>query len=30
MKRKIHKYLYDIITSIDSIYAYLGPERNFF
>ena len=30
MKREIKKCLFDIITSIDSIYDYLGEERNFF
>lgn len=30
MKREIKKYLFDIQTSIDSIDAYLGQERNFF
>ncbi|ANQ50747.1 DUF86 domain-containing protein [Flammeovirga sp. MY04] len=30
MKREIKKYLYDIKVSIDSIFEYLGDERNFF
>jgi uncharacterized protein with HEPN domain len=30
MKREIKKYLFDINTSIDSIFEYLGGERNFF
>ncbi len=30
MKRDIKKYLYDISTSIESIFEYLGPERDFF
>lgn len=30
MKREIKKYLFDIKTSIDSIFDYLGDERNFF
>lgn len=30
MKREIKKYLFDINTSIDSIFEYLGSERNFF
>ena len=30
MKREILKYLFDINTSIDSIFEYLGGERNFF
>ena len=30
MKRELRKYLYDILTSIDSIFDYLGDERNFF
>ncbi|MBN2806726.1 MAG: DUF86 domain-containing protein [Prolixibacteraceae bacterium] len=30
MKREIRKHLYDINTSIDSIYEYLGEQRNFF
>lgn len=30
MKREIKKYLFDINTSIDSIFEYLGDERNFF
>ena len=29
MKREISKYLFDIKTSIESIYDYLGDERNF-
>lgn len=29
MKREIKKYLFDIKTSIDSIFSYLGEERNF-
>ena len=29
-KREIKKYLYDILTSIDSINEYLGKKRNFF
>jgi len=29
MQLKIQKYLLDIVTSIDSIYEYLGKERNF-
>lgn len=29
MELKIQKYLYDIITSINSIYEYLGEDRNF-
>jgi uncharacterized protein with HEPN domain len=29
MKREIKKYLFDINTSIDSIFEYLGGERNF-
>lgn len=29
MKREIKKYLYDISISIDSIFEYLGNERNF-
>ncbi|QQS52204.1 MAG: DUF86 domain-containing protein [Bacteroidota bacterium] len=29
MKREIKKYLFDINTSIDSIFEYLGSERNF-
>lgn len=30
MKREIKKYLFDIKTSIDSIFEYLGGEQNFF
>jgi len=30
MKRDIKKYLFDIHTSIESIFEYLGPDRNFF
>ncbi|MCW3789767.1 HepT-like ribonuclease domain-containing protein [Plebeiibacterium sediminum] len=30
MKREIKKYLFDIKTSIESIFDYLGDERNFF
>ncbi len=30
MKREIKKYLYDIKVSIDSIFDYLGENRNFF
>ena len=30
MKREIKKYLFDIKVSIDSIFDYLGEERNFF
>ncbi|MCU4165485.1 HepT-like ribonuclease domain-containing protein [Carboxylicivirga caseinilyticus] len=30
MKREIKKYLFDIKTSINSIFDYLGNERNFF
>jgi len=30
MKREIKKCLFDINTSIDSIYDYLGGDRNFF
>ena len=29
MQHKIQKYLLDILTSIDSIYDYLGGQRNF-
>jgi len=29
MELKIQKYLYDIITSINSIYEYLGENRDF-
>lgn len=29
MKREIKKYLFDITTSIDSIFSYLGEDRNF-
>ncbi|MDA3953224.1 MAG: DUF86 domain-containing protein [Bacteroidales bacterium] len=29
MELKINKYLFDIITSINSIYDYLGENRNF-
>ena len=29
MELKIQKYLYDIITSINSIYEYLGEKRDF-
>ncbi len=29
MKHEIFKHLFDIKTSIDSIYEYLGEERNF-
>ena len=29
MQLKIQKYLFDIRTSIDSIYEYIGEERNF-
>ncbi|MFO7827836.1 MAG: hypothetical protein R6V23_04395 [Bacteroidales bacterium] len=29
MELKIQKYLYDIITSINSIYEYLGESRDF-
>ena len=29
MELKIQKYLYDIITSINSIYEYLGDNRDF-
>jgi uncharacterized protein with HEPN domain len=29
MQREIQKYLYDIKESIDSIFGYLGEERNF-
>ena len=28
--RSLKKYLYDILVSIDSIFEYLGGERNFF
>lgn len=30
MKREIKKYLFDISTSINSVFEYLGEERNFF
>jgi uncharacterized protein with HEPN domain len=30
MKREIKKFLFDINTSIDSIFEYLGGEQNFF
>ena len=30
MKRETKKYLFDIKTSIDSIFDYLGDNRNFF
>ncbi|NCO56481.1 MAG: hypothetical protein COS14_03185 [Bacteroidetes bacterium CG02_land_8_20_14_3_00_31_25] len=30
MKREIKKYLFDIKTSINSIFEYLGEKRNFF
>lgn len=30
MRREIRKYLFDIKTSIDSIYEYLGDQRDFF
>lgn len=30
MRREIKKYLYDILTSIDSINEYLGDKRDFF
>jgi uncharacterized protein with HEPN domain len=30
MRREIKKYLFDIKTSIDSFFSYLGDERNFF
>ena len=30
MKRDIKKYLFDIKISINSIFEYLGTERNFF
>ena len=30
MKREIKKYLFDIVTSIDSVNEYLGESRNFF
>lgn len=30
MNREIKKYLYDILTSIDSINEYLGDKRDFF
>jgi uncharacterized protein with HEPN domain len=30
MKREIKKYLFDIKVSIDSIFEYLGDNRNFF
>jgi uncharacterized protein with HEPN domain len=30
MKREIKKYLFDIKTSIESIFEYLGEKRNFF
>jgi len=30
MKREIKKYLFDIKTSIDSIFEYLGGESNYF
>lgn len=30
MKREIKKYLFDIQVSIDSIYEYLGKNKNFF
>ena len=29
MKREIKKYLFDINTSVNSIFEYLGSERNF-
>lgn len=29
MKREVKKYLYDIKSSIESIYDFLGEERNF-
>ena len=29
MQLKIQKYLLDILTSVDSIYEYLGEQRNF-
>ena len=29
MKREVKKYLYDIKTSIESIYDFLGEKRNF-
>jgi uncharacterized protein with HEPN domain len=29
MKREVKKYLYDIKTSIESIYDFLGEERDF-
>ena len=29
MKREVRKYLFDILTSIDSISEYLGGNRNF-
>lgn len=29
MELKIQKYLYDIIISINSIYEYLGEDKNF-
>ena len=30
MKREVKKYLFDIKTSIDSIYEFLGERRDFF
>ncbi len=30
MKREINKYLFDIKTSIDSIFEYLGDNYDFF
>jgi uncharacterized protein with HEPN domain len=30
MKREVKKYLFDIKTSIESIYEFLGEKRNFF
>lgn len=30
MQLEIKKYLFDIVVSIDSIYDFLGTERNFF
>lgn len=30
MKPEIKKYLFDILTSIDSIYDYIGSKRDFF
>lgn len=30
MKREVKKYLYDINTSIESIYEFLGERRDFY